>query len=50
MLDTELDHFIRWFNDSKKEASLDPLLRAAITQIWFVTLHTLNDGNGRITR
>ncbi|MCZ2722368.1 Fic family protein [Marinomonas sp. 15G1-11] len=50
VLNTELDHFIRWFNDSKKDASLDPLLRAAITHIWFVTIHPLDDGNGRITR
>lgn len=50
VLDTELEHFIRWFNESKNEASLDPLLRAAITHIWFVTIHPLDDGNGRITR
>ncbi len=29
---------------------LDPLLRAAICHIWFVTLHPFDDGNGRITR
>lgn len=29
---------------------LDPLLRAAICHLWFVTLHPLDDGNGRITR
>lgn len=49
-LDEALEHFIHWFNDSKKDASLDPLLRAAITHIWFITLHPLDDGNGRITR
>ncbi|PYF84099.1 Fic family protein [Marinomonas alcarazii] len=50
VLDKELEHFIRWFNESIKEGSLDPLLRAAITHIWFVTIHPLDDGNGRITR
>ena len=49
-LEMELQHFIQWFNDSKADAELDPLLRAAITHLWFVTLHPLDDGNGRITR
>lgn len=50
ILDAELDKFICWFNGSKADSSLDPLLRAAITHLWFVTLHPLDDGNGRITR
>lgn len=50
ILDGELKQFIQWFNDSKNDTSLDPLLRAAITHLWFVTLHPLDDGNGRITR
>jgi len=49
-LDEQLVAFIQWFNDSKEDVSLDPLLRAAITHLWFVTLHPLDDGNGRITR
>ncbi|CAM3164324.1 Fido domain-containing protein [Vibrio rarus] len=35
---------------SRTDALVDPLLRAAITHLWFVTLHPLDDGNGRITR
>ena len=50
ILETELQQFIRWFNDSRSDAELDPLIRAAITHLWFVTLHPLDDGNGRITR
>ena len=50
VLDAELNQFIQWFNDSREEISLDPLIRAAITHLWFVTLHPLDDGNGRITR
>ena len=50
VLEFELDVFIRWFNDSREDPALDPLLRAAITHFWFVTLHPLDDGNGRITR
>jgi Fic family protein len=49
-LDSELIRFIEWFNASKEDHNLDPLLRAAITHLWFVTLHPLDDGNGRITR
>ncbi len=50
VLDTELDMFINWFNDSREDLAFDPLLRAAITHLWFVTLHPFDDGNGRITR
>jgi Fic family protein len=49
-LDNELTMFLEWFNSSKQDVSLDPLVRAAITHLWFVTLHPLDDGNGRITR
>ncbi|MGC9494214.1 Fic family protein [Vibrio genomosp. F10] len=50
ILDQELEQFIEWFNSSKVDTSLDPLVRAAITHLWFVTIHPLDDGNGRITR
>ncbi|WP_245624680.1 Fic family protein [Marinomonas fungiae] len=50
VLDSELANFIDWFNDSQANPVFDPLLRAAITHFWFVTLHPLEDGNGRITR
>ena len=49
-LEAELDLFISWFNRSLNDPALDPLLRAAITHLWFVTVHPLDDGNGRITR
>ncbi|WP_035205976.1 Fic family protein [Isoalcanivorax pacificus] len=45
-----LDGFVDWFNHSADDATLDPLLRAAITHFWFVTLHPFDDGNGRLTR
>lgn len=50
VLDDELNVFIKWFNNSREEILLDPLIRAAITHFWFVTLHPYDDGNGRITR
>ncbi|CAH0525683.1 Fic family protein [Vibrio hippocampi] len=49
-LDRALNEFILWFNQSRDDTSLDPLLRAAMTHLWFITLHPLDDGNGRITR
>lgn len=49
-LEDELALFIAWFNDSRQDVSLDPLIRAAITHLWFVTIHPLDDGNGWITR
>lgn len=48
-LDEQLAQFIEWFNQSQNP-SLDPLVRAAITHFWFITLHPFDDGNGRITR
>ncbi len=50
VLEQELKNFIDWFNHSRDDAMLDPLLRAAICHFWFVTLHPFEDGNGRIAR
>ncbi|MHA3060031.1 Fic family protein [Acinetobacter sp. ANC 4636] len=49
-LENLLSSFINWFNHSLTDSLLDPLLRAAITHLWFITLHPFDDGNGRITR
>lgn len=49
-LEERLNTFIAWFNQSLNDSLLDPLLRAGITHLWFVTLHPFDDGNGRITR
>ncbi|ATM01417.1 cell filamentation protein Fic [Aeromonas sp. CA23] len=49
-LELELQNFIEWFNESRLNPILDPLLRAAISHLWFVTLHPLEDGNGRVAR
>ncbi|WP_271196250.1 Fic family protein [Pseudomonas turukhanskensis] len=47
-LEQQLSVFIDWFNGPSRE--LDPLLRAGIAHLWFVTLHPFDDGNGRLTR
>lgn len=49
-LEAQLEAFIAWFNHSRDDVMLDPLLRAALCHLWFVTLHPFDDGNGRITR
>ncbi|MFS2070003.1 Fic family protein [Pseudomonas sp. CT11-2] len=49
-LEQQLDTFLRWFEASRNQAGLDPLLRAGIAHFWFVTLHPFDDGNGRLTR
>ncbi len=46
-LDDEMDRFIAWFN---APAVLDPVLKAGISHLWFVTIHPFEDGNGRIAR
>lgn len=48
-LPKEMRAFMRWFNGPVSEA-LDPLLKAAIAHLWFVTIHPFADGNGRIAR
>lgn len=47
-LDREMKVFIDWFNAGSK--NLDPVLKAGIAHLWFVTIHPFEDGNGRIAR
>ena len=46
-LEKEMQAFLTWFNQND---SLNPILRAAIAHLWFVTIHPFEDGNGRIAR
>lgn len=46
-LDQEMNAFLEWFN---AEATIDPVLKAGIAHLWFVTIHPFDDGNGRIAR
>ena len=39
--------FLSWFNGPM---DLDPVLKAGIAHLWFVTIHPFEDGNGRIAR
>jgi Fic family protein len=46
-LESEMARFIEWFN---APTLIDPVLRAGIAHLWFVTIHPFEDGNGRIAR
>jgi Fic family protein len=39
--------FLDWFD---RPDQLDPVLKAGLAHLWFVTLHPFDDGNGRIAR
>lgn len=47
VLKSEMKVFVDWFN---KEKSLDPVLKAGLAHLWFVTVHPFDDGNGRMAR
>jgi len=47
VLEVEMKRFLNWFNN---ESETDPVLKAAIAHLWFVTIHPFDDGNGRIAR
>lgn len=44
-LSTEIRTFLKWHNE---ERQIDPVLKAAIAHLLFVTIHPFDDGNGRI--
>ncbi len=46
-VDAEMRAFLRWF---EAQAETDPVLRAGLAHLWFVTVHPFEDGNGRIAR
>jgi Fic family protein len=43
-----MGRFLEWWKVSR--GNVEGLLRAAIAQFWFVTIHPFEDGNGRIAR
>lgn len=46
-IDYEMDLFLNWFNDTP---AIDPIIKAGISHLWFVTIHPFDDGSGRIGR
>ncbi len=46
-LDAEMARFLAWFEEP---TDIDPVIKAALAHLWFVTIHPFDDGNGRIAR
>lgn len=46
-LPAEMGAFLAWLD---APSSLDPVLKAGIAHLWFLTLHPFEDGNGRVAR
>ncbi len=44
---SEMRRFLQWFESGP---TLDPVIRAGVAHLWFVTIHPFEDGNGRIAR
>ncbi len=52
-LASQVDAFLTWFNQTQPMVGtlpMDGLVRAAVSHLWFETLHPFDDGNGRIGR
>jgi Fic family protein len=47
VLEFEMERFLDWFNGDNL---MDPVIKAAVSHFWFVTIHPFDDGNGRIAR
>lgn len=43
-----MQDYLNWLNSNSSD--VDPLLRAGIAHLWFLTIHPFDDGNGRIAR
>lgn len=46
-LPQEMARFLAWFEERD---TTDPVIRAALAHLWFLTIHPFDDGNGRIGR
>ena len=47
-LELKMREFLTWYEDST--AAIEPLIKVGLAHLYFVTIHPLEDGNGRIAR
>ena len=48
VLDKEMDLFLKWF--ARSRGNIEGIVRAGLAHLWFVTIHSFDDGNGRLAR
>ncbi len=46
-VEKEMRAFLKWFGNSN---NIDPVIKAGIAHLWFITIHPFEDGNGRVAR
>ena len=46
-LEKEMQAFLKWLGNGN---NIDPVIKAGVAHLWFVTIHPFEDGNGRIAR
>lgn len=49
-VEIEMETFLNWFASSREAKEIDPISRAALAHLRFVTVHPFEDGNGRSAR
>lgn len=47
LISYEMSKFLEWINTDHQ---IDPVLKAGVAHLWFVTIHPFDDGNGRTAR
>jgi len=47
LIEKEIVLFLNWVNSNER---IDPVIKAGIAHLWFITIHPFEDGNGRISR
>jgi Fic family protein len=47
LIEKEVVLFLNWVNSNEK---IEPVIKAGIAHLWFITIHPFEDGNGRISR